>query len=50
MRIVVRLAVWLRHLRIIVGTFVSNLMEYSTTAAPLYASWDIDSDIYYEKN
>jgi hypothetical protein len=48
--IIVRLAVWLRHLRIVVSTFVSNLMEYSSTAASIYASWSIDTDIYYEKN
>jgi hypothetical protein len=50
MMILLRLVVWLKHLRIVVSTFVSNLMEYSSIAAPIYyASWDIDTGIYYEK-
>ena len=40
MRIIIRLGVWLRHLCIVVSTFVSNLMEYSSIAAPIYA-WDV---------
>jgi hypothetical protein len=39
--------VWLTHLRIVVSTLVSNLMEYSSIAAPVYASFGIDRDIYY---
>ena len=50
MRIMIRLGVWLRHLCIVVSTFVSNLMEYFSIAAPIYDSWGIDTDIYYEKN
>jgi hypothetical protein len=45
----IRLGVWLRHLCIVVSTFVSNLMEYFSIAAPMYDSWGIDTDIYYEK-
>jgi hypothetical protein len=37
MRIMIRLGVWLRHLCIVVSTFVSNLMEYFSTAASLHA-------------
>jgi hypothetical protein len=43
--IIVRLGVWLRHLRIVVSTFVPKVMEYLSMAA----SWAIDADIYYEK-
>jgi hypothetical protein len=51
MRIIIaRLAVWLKHLHIVVSIFVSKLMKYSSKAAPIYASWAIDTDIYYEKN
>jgi hypothetical protein len=47
--IIVRLRVWLRHLRIVVSTLVPKVMEYSSMAAPIHASWGIDTDIYYEK-
>jgi hypothetical protein len=47
--IIVRLGVWLRHLRIVVSTLVPKVMEYFSMAAPIYASWAIDADIYYEK-
>jgi hypothetical protein len=34
----------------VVGTLVPKVMEYSSMAAPIYASWGFDTDIYYEKN
>jgi hypothetical protein len=45
----VRLGVWLRHLSIIANILVREVMEYSSMAAPIYASWGIDTNIYYEK-
>jgi hypothetical protein len=47
--VIVQLGVWLRHLPIVISTIVSNLMEYCGMAAPIYASWGFDTDIYYEK-
>jgi hypothetical protein len=29
---------------------VPKVMEYSSMAAPIYASWGFDTDIYYKKN
>jgi hypothetical protein len=34
----------------VVGTLVPKVMEYSSMAAPIYASWATDLDIYSEKN
>ena len=50
MGIIFRLGIWLRHLRVIVSTLVPKVMEYSSMAAPIYASWGFDTDIYYGKN
>ena len=50
MGIIFRLCVWLRRVRVIVSTSVPKVMEYSSMAAPIYASWGIDTAIYYEKN
>jgi hypothetical protein len=50
MGIIFRLGVWLRHLRIVVSTLVPKVLEYSSMAAPIYASWGIDTNIYYEKH
>jgi hypothetical protein len=48
--IIAQLGVWRRYLRIVVSTLVPKVMEYSNMAAPIYASWGFDTDIYYEKN
>ena len=48
--IIAQLGVWRRYLRIVVSTLVPKIMEYSNMAAPIYASWGFDTDIYYEKN
>ena len=47
--IIAQLGVWRRYLRIVVSTLVPKVMEYSSMAAPIYASWGFDTDIYYEK-
>jgi hypothetical protein len=49
MGIIFRLGVWLRYLRIVVSTVVPKVLEYSSMAAPIYASWGIDTDTYYGK-
>jgi hypothetical protein len=49
MAIRVRVGIWRKHMRIVVCTLVTKVMEYSSIAAPIYASWGIDLDIYYEK-
>jgi hypothetical protein len=49
MGIIFRLGVWLRRVRVIVSTFVPKVLEYSSMAAPIYASWGICTDTYYEK-
>jgi hypothetical protein len=48
MKIVRLVVVSLTYWRIVVGTLVSNLIEYSSIVAPVYASFGIDRDIYYE--
>jgi hypothetical protein len=45
----VRLGIWRRHIAIVICTLITKVMEYSSMAAPIYASWGIDIDIYYEK-
>ena len=46
MRTIVALVlVWMRHLRIVISTIVSNLMECSSMSAPIYASWAL-TDIF----
>jgi hypothetical protein len=42
-------ACW-RYLRVVVSTLVPKVMEYSSMAAPIYASWGFDTDIYDKKN
>jgi hypothetical protein len=49
MGIIFRLGVRLRHLRIVISTLIPKVLEYSSMAAPIYASWGIDTDIYYGK-
>jgi hypothetical protein len=49
MGIIFRPGVWLRHLRTVVSTLLPKVLEYSSMAAPIYASWDIDTDTYYGK-
>ena len=49
MGIIFRLGIWLRHLCIVVSTLVPKVLEYSSMAAPIYASWGIDTDTYYKK-
>jgi hypothetical protein len=49
MEIIFRVGVWLRHLCIVARTFATKVMEYSSMAIPIYASWGIDTDIYYEQ-
>ena len=44
-----RLGVWLRRVRLIVSTSVPKVMEYSSMAAPIYASWGICTDTYHGK-
>ena len=39
-----------RYLRVVVRTLVPKVMEYSSMAAPIYASWGFDTDIYYERS
>jgi hypothetical protein len=50
MGIIFRLGVWLRRVRVIVSTSMPKVIEYSSMVAPIYASWGIDTDTYYEKN
>jgi hypothetical protein len=50
MAIRVRVGIWRKYMRIVVCTLVTKVMEYSSMAAPIYASWTIDLDFYYEKN
>lgn len=44
----VKVIAWLTHLGIVITTLISNLMEYTSLAAPIYASGSIDTDAYYE--
>jgi hypothetical protein len=46
--IIVRLGLWLRHLSSVVRPLVPKVMEYYSMAAPVYAGWSTDTDIYYE--
>jgi hypothetical protein len=48
MGIIVRLGLWLRHLSSVVRPLVPKVMEYYSMAAPIYAGWSIETDIYYE--
>jgi hypothetical protein len=43
MGIIFRPSVWLRHFCIAVGTLLPKVLEYSSMAAPVYASWGIDT-------
>jgi hypothetical protein len=45
----VRLGIWRRHIGIVIRTSITKVMEYSSMAAPIYASWGIDTDMYREK-
>jgi hypothetical protein len=44
----VQLGLWVRHVCSVVRPIVSKVMEYYSMAAPIYAGWSIDTDIYYE--
>jgi hypothetical protein len=44
----VLLGLWVRHVCSVVRPIVSKVMEYYSMAAPIYAGWSIDTDIYYE--
>jgi hypothetical protein len=46
MEIIFRVGVWLRHLCIVVCAFATKVMEYSSMAIPIYASWRIDTQIF----
>jgi hypothetical protein len=46
----VPLDVWHRQMRIVIRTLLTKAMEYSSMAAPIYASWATGLDIYHEKN
>jgi len=48
MRRTARLSIRVRQLCIVVSTLVPKIMEYSSMAAPIYATWGIDADTYYE--
>jgi hypothetical protein len=48
MRMTARLSIRVRQLCIVVSTLVPKIMEYSSMAAPIYATWGIDADTYYE--
>jgi hypothetical protein len=49
MGIIFRLGVWLRRVRVIVSISLPKVMEYSSMAAQVYASWGICTDTYYGK-
>ena len=38
----------MRQVCIVVSTLVPKIMEYSSMAAPIYATWGIDVDTCYE--
>ena len=44
----VKVIAWLIHIRIVSTTWISNLVEYTSLAAPIYASGSIDTDTYFE--
>ena len=48
--IIAQLGACRRYLRVVVSTLVPKVMEYSSMAAPIYASWGFDTDIYYERS
>jgi hypothetical protein len=48
MGIAVQLGLWVKHVCSVVRPIVSKVMEYYSMAAPIYAGWSIDTDIYYE--
>jgi hypothetical protein len=48
MGMTVQLGLWLRHVCSVVRPILSKVMEYYSMAAPIYASWSIDTDIHYE--
>ena len=43
-----RLTILVRQVCIVVSTLVPKIMEYSSMAAPIYATWGIDADTCYE--
>jgi hypothetical protein len=48
MGIAVQLGLWVKHVCSVVRPIVSKVMEYYSMAAPIYAGWSIDTDIYYK--
>ena len=44
----VEVIAWLIHIRIVIIKRISNLVEYASLAAPIYASGSIDTDTYFE--
>ncbi len=48
MGIIVRIGLLVRHVSSVVKQLVPKVMEYYSMAAPVYAGWSIDTDIYYE--
>ena len=44
----VEVIAWLIHIRIVITTWISNLAEYTSLAAPIYASGSIDTDTYFK--
>ena len=44
----VKVTAWLTHIHIVITTWIANLVEYASLAAPIYASWSIDTDTYFE--
>lgn len=39
---------WSKHFSIKTSSVVSKLMIYASIASPIYGSWGIDTDSYYE--
>jgi hypothetical protein len=50
MGIIFQPSVWIRYFCIVVGTLLPKVLEYSSMAAPVYASWGIDTYNYCERN
>ena len=44
-----RLGIWCRNVAIVCFILITKIMEYSSMAAPIYASWGIELDTYYGK-
>ncbi len=44
----VEVIAWIIHIRIVITTWISNLVEYTSLAAPIYASGSIDTDTYFK--